>query len=116
MRTTNAVARKKRHKRVLKAARGFRGSRSKLYKIAKETLMRAGRFAYIDRRRKKREYRRLWIVRINAAAREAGMTYSQFMCGLKKAGVEVDRKQLSNLAIQDPQAFASLVEVAKKAG
>ena len=116
MRTTNAVARKKRHKRVLKSAKGFRGSRSKLYRIAKETLLRAGNFAYRDRRMKKRTFRRLWIVRINAAARAGGMSYSVFMNGLKKAGVGLDRKQLSELAIRDPETFTSLLEVARKAG
>jgi len=115
MRVTNAVARKRRHKRILKAARGYRGSRSKLYRMAKETLMRAGNYAYRDRRNKKRSFRRLWIVRINAAARAAGLSYSAFMSGLKKAGVSLDRKQLSDIAIRDPETFDSLVDVARKA-
>jgi large subunit ribosomal protein L20 len=107
------VARKKRHKRLLKATKGFRGSRSKLIRMAKESLLKAGQYAYRDRRVKKREYRNLWVVRINAATRALGMNYSQFINGLKKAGVELDRKQLSDLAIKDPTAFNSLVEMAK---
>lgn len=114
MRVTNAVARKRRHKRLLKAAKGYRGSRSKLIRMAKETVLKAGQYAYRDRRVKKREFRNLWIVRINAAARALGLSYSQFMNGLKKAGVEIDRKQLSDLAIKDPAAFNSLVELARK--
>ena len=116
MRATNAVARKRRHKRVLKAAKGFRGSRSKTYRKARETLMRAGNFAYRDRRVRKREYRQLWIVRINAAARAGGMNYSTLMSGLRKAGVEIDRKQLSEVAILDPTTFASLMDTARAAG
>ena len=116
MRATSATARHRRHKRVLKDAKGYRGSRSKLYRMAKETLMRAGNYAYRDRRAKKRTYRRLWIARINAAARNEGMSYSAFMAGLKKAGVELDRKQLSDIAIRDPQTFTSLVDVARQAG
>ncbi|MAG55030.1 MAG: 50S ribosomal protein L20 [Planctomycetes bacterium] len=116
MRATSAVARKRRHKRVLKDAKGYRGSRSKLYRTAKETLMRAGNNAYRDRRNKKRTFRRLWIIRINAAARDGGMSYSAFMNGLKKAGVEIDRKQLSDIAIRDPATFTALVDVAKQAG
>ena len=116
MRATSATARHRRHKRVLKDARGYRGSRSKLYRQAKETLMRAGNYAFRDRRAKKRTFRRLWIVRINAAARAAGMSYSVFMAGLKKAGVELDRKQLSDIAMRDPETFTSLVDVARQAG
>jgi large subunit ribosomal protein L20 len=115
MRATNAVARKRRHKRVLKAAKGYRGSRSKTYRKARETLMRAGNFAYRDRRVRKREFRQLWIVRINAAARAGGMNYSSLMSGLRKAGVEIDRKQLSELAIHDPSTFASLMDTARAA-
>lgn len=115
MRVTNAVARKKRHKRLLKRARGYRGSRHTLYRMATETLLRAGNYAYRDRRAKKRSFRRLWIVRINAAARAAGMSYSKFIDGLKKAGVELDRRQLSELAIHDPATFSRLVDVARKA-
>lgn len=115
MRTTNAVARRKRVRRTLKRARGFYGRRSKCFKNAKESLMRAGRFAFVDRRRRRREFRSLWIVRINAAVREAGMSYSRFMNGLKKAGVTLDRKQLSELAIHDPATFSSLVSTARSA-
>ncbi|NRA95967.1 MAG: 50S ribosomal protein L20 [Planctomycetes bacterium] len=116
MRATSAPARHRRHKRVLKDAKGYRGSRSKLYRMAKETLMRAGNYAYRDRRNKKRSYRRLWIVRINAAARGGGMSYSAFMAGLKKAGVGIDRKQLSDIAIKDPTTFSALVDMARQAG
>ena len=116
MRATSATARHRRHKRVLKDAKGYRGSRSKLYRMAKETLMRAGNYAYRDRRNKKRSFRRLWIVRINAAARDGGMSYSAFMAGLKKVGVGIDRKQLSDLAIHDPATFSALVDMARQAG
>ncbi|MAB91138.1 MAG: 50S ribosomal protein L20 [Planctomycetota bacterium] len=116
MRATSATARHRRHKRVLKDAKGYRGSRSKLYRIAKETLMRAGNYAYRDRRNKKRSFRRLWIVRINAAARDGGMSYSAFMAGLKKVGVGIDRKQLSDIAIHDPATFSALVDMARQAG
>ncbi len=116
MRVTSATARHRRHKRVLKDAKGYRGSRSKLYRIAKETLMRAGNYAYRDRRNKKRSFRRLWIVRINAAARDGGMSYSAFMAGLKKVGVGIDRKQLSDIAIHDPATFSALVDMARQAG
>ncbi|HMS15703.1 MAG TPA: 50S ribosomal protein L20 [Planctomycetota bacterium] len=113
MRVTNAVARKKRHKRLLKSTKGYCGSRSKRIRMAKEAQLKAGQYAYRDRRVKKREYRNLWVIRINAAARAAGMNYSQFINGLKKAGVLLDRKQLSDLAIQDPTAFSSLVDLAR---
>jgi large subunit ribosomal protein L20 len=112
MRATNAPARKKRHKKVMKAAKGYRGGRGRLYRTAKEALRRAGAYATRDRRVKKREYRALWIVRINAACRAAGVTYSKFMNGLKKKGVVIDRKQLSDLAIQDPAAFEGLIKTA----
>lgn len=115
MRATNGVARKRKHKRVLKAARGYFGRRSKCYGSAKVSLMRAGRFAYAHRRKRRRDFRKLWIVRINAAARNAGMNYASFMHGLKEAGVELDRRQLSELAIHDLPAFNQLVEVARKA-
>jgi large subunit ribosomal protein L20 len=112
MRATNAPARKKRHNKVLKAAKGYRGGRGRLYRTAKEALRRAGAYATRDRRAKKREYRALWIVRINAACRAAGVTYSKFMNGLKKKGVVIDRKQLADLAVADPSAFTSLVKTA----
>jgi large subunit ribosomal protein L20 len=113
MRATNAVARKKRHKKVFKAAKGFRAGRSKLYRTAKETLRRAGRYAWVHRRQKKRTFRSLWIVRINAACRAQDITYSAFMSGLKKAGVTLDRKQLAHLAATDPGAFNGLIATAK---
>lgn len=113
MRATNAVARKKRHNRVFKAAKGYRGGRGRLYRTAKEAVKRAGAYATRDRRTKKRLFRSLWIVRINAACRAQAITYSVFMSGLRKAGVNLDRKQLSELAIHDPTAFSGLIAVAK---
>jgi large subunit ribosomal protein L20 len=108
------VARLKRKKKIMHAAKGARGGRSKLYKSAKETVERGLRYAYRDRRRKKRDFRQLWIVRINAAARSHDLSYSRFIAGLKKAGVEINRKLLADLAVRDPEAFGELAEVAKK--
>ncbi len=108
------VAHLKRKNKIMKAAKGARGGRSKLYKSAKETVERALRFAYRDRRRKKRDFRRLWIVRINAAARLHDLTYNRFIAGLKQADVEINRKELADLAVLDPAAFGELAEVAKK--
>ena len=113
-RVKNGVARLKRKKKVMDAAKGARGARSKLYKTAKETVERAWRYGYRDRRLKKRDFRRLWIVRINAAARLHDLSYNRFMNGLKKAGVEINRKMLADLAVRDPEAFGELAEVAKK--
>ena len=113
-RVRSNVARLKRKKKIMEAAKGARGGRSKLYKSAKETVERGLRYAYRDRRQRKRDYRRLWIVRINAAARVHDMSYSRFMAGLKKAGVEINRKILADLAVHDPAAFGELAEVAKK--
>ncbi len=104
-----------RHKKVLKAAKGYRGRRKNVYRVAKQAVMKAGQYAYRDRRQKKRQFRTLWIARINAGARECGLTYSRFMNGLKKAAVEVDRKVLADLAVFDKTAFAQFVEMAKKA-
>ena len=117
-RVRNGVVTKARHKKVLKEARGYFGSKHRLYKSAKEQLMHAGVYAYRDRRQKKREFRKLWIVRINAACRLNDISYSRFIEGLNKAGVEVNRKMLSEIAINDPKAFSELVKVAKdgKAG
>ncbi|TQQ84840.1 50S ribosomal protein L20 [Peptacetobacter hominis] len=112
-RVKKAMNARKKHKKVLKLAKGFRGSRSKLYRPANAFVMKALRNAYIGRKLKKRDYRKLWIQRINAAARMNGMSYSRFMNGLKLAGVEVNRKMLSEMAIHDPAGFAKLVEVAK---
>jgi large subunit ribosomal protein L20 len=113
-RVKSAVARLKRKKKIMQAAKGARGGRSKLYKSAKETVERGLRYAYRDRRRKKRDFRQLWIVRINAAARFHDLSYSHFIAGLKKAGVEINRKMLADLAVRDPAAFSELAEVAKK--
>jgi large subunit ribosomal protein L20 len=104
---------RQRRKKVLKKAKGYFGGRRKLFRTAKETVLRAGAFAYRDRRQKKRLARGLWIVRINAACREAGMSYSRFMAALKQAGVLLDRKVLAELAASDPGAFARLAETAK---
>jgi large subunit ribosomal protein L20 len=104
---------RQRRKKVLKKAKGYFGGRRKLYRTAKETVLRAGAFAYRDRRQKKRLARGLWIVRINAACRELGLSYSMFMSGLRKAGILLDRKVLADLAVNDPGAFAKLAERAK---
>jgi large subunit ribosomal protein L20 len=109
------VARLKRKKQIMEAAKGAYGGRSKLWKAAKETVERGWRYAYRDRKNKKRDFRRLWIARINAAARQHDMSYSVFMSGLKKAGVEIDRKILADLAVRDPQAFAAIAEQVRTA-
>lgn len=113
-RVKTTVARLKRRNKILRATKGARVGRSKLYKTAKETVERALRYAYRDRRSKKREFRSLWIVRINAAAREHDLSYSRFMAGLKDAGVVINRKVLADLAVSDPAAFGELAAVAKK--
>ena len=112
-RVKRGVTAKARHKKVLELAKGFRGRRNNVYRIAKEAVMKAGQYAYRDRRNKKRVFRALWIARINAAVRDAGMTYSVFMNGLKKASVEVDRKVLADLAVMDKPAFTRFIEQAK---
>ncbi|MCI8484622.1 MAG: 50S ribosomal protein L20 [Lachnospiraceae bacterium] len=104
---------KKKHKRVLKLAKGYRGARSKQYRIAKQSVMRALASSYAGRKERKRQFRQLWIARINAAARMNGISYSQFMHGLKLAGVEVNRKMLAELAVNDAEGFATLAELAK---
>ena len=104
---------KKKHKRVLKLAKGYRGARSKQYRVAKQSVMRALTSSFAGRKQRKRQFRQLWIARINAAARMNGLSYSKFMYGLKLAEVNVNRKMLSEMAISDPEGFASLVEVAK---
>ena len=104
---------KKRHNRTLKLAKGYRGARSKQYRVAKQSVMRALTSSYAGRKERKRQMRQLWIARINAAARMNGLSYSKFMYGLKLAEVEVNRKMLSEMAINDPEGFAALVEVAK---
>lgn len=114
MRVTIGSTRKKKHKRLLKDAKGFWGSRSKLIRKAKETLVRSQAFAFRDRKCKKREFRKLWIVRINAAVRQRGLSYSRFMSGLIKAKIDIDRKMLSEMAINDPAGFDKIVELAKQ--
>jgi large subunit ribosomal protein L20 len=114
-RARSNVPRLKRKKQVMKAARGAYGGRSKLWKAAKETVERGWRYAYRDRKNRKRDFRRLWITRINAAARQNDMSYSVLMNGLRKAGIEVDRKVLADLAVRDPQAFSALAEQARSA-
>ena len=104
-----------RHKKVLKQAKGYYGARRKVYRVAKQAVIKAGQYAYRDRRAKKRQFRSLWIVRINAAARENGMSYSRLMDGLGKAGIEVDRKMLADIAVHDKPAFSALAEQARAA-
>ena len=112
-RVKRGVQAKARHKKVLRQAKGFRGARSRTYKVAKQAVMRAGQYAYRDRRVKKRVFRSLWIVRINAAARDNGLTYSQLIAGLKKANIDLDRKVLASLAVKDKEAFSLIAEQAK---
>ena len=104
-----------RHKKILNAAKGQYGARSRVYRVAVQAVTKAGQYAYRDRRQKKRQFRQLWIVRINAAARVNGLSYSKFVCGLKKASIELDRKILANIAVNDKPTFAVLVEKAKAA-
>ena len=113
-RVKSGVTAHKRHKKILKLAKGYRGSRSKQFKKANELVMKALYYARRDRRAKKGEFRRLWIARINAAARINGISYSRLVCGLTKAGVEVNRKMLADIAISDANAFTKVVEVAKE--
>lgn len=114
-RVKRAVSAHKKRRTILNRAKGYYGAKSRSYRAAKEQVQHSLQYAYRDRRNKKREIRRLWITRINAAARINGLSYSVFMNGLKKAGVELDRKVLADMAVNDPEAFAALVEVAKKA-
>jgi large subunit ribosomal protein L20 len=102
-----------RHKKILKLAKGFRGRRKNVFRIAKQAVMKAGQYAYRDRRTRKRVFRQLWIARINAASRGLGVTYSKFMAGLKKANIDIDRKVLADMAVNDPAAFGSIVEKVK---
>ncbi len=112
-RVKRGVAAKKRRARILKEAKGYTGARSRLLKTAREAVERAWRYAYRGRKERKRDFRSLWIARINAAAREHGLSYSRLVHGLKQAGVEVDRKILAQLAVEDPKAFAQLAELAR---
>lgn len=112
-RVKRGVTARANHKKVLKKAKGYRGARSKVFRVAKQAVTKAGQYAYRDRKAKKRQFRRLWIARINAAAREQGITYSRLMAGLKKAEIDIDRKMLADIAIADADAFGAIVEQAK---
>ena len=112
-RVKRGVTARARHKKVLALAKGFRGRRNNVYRVAKQAVMRAGQYAYRDRRTKKRVFRNLWIARINAGSRSHGVTYSKFMAGLKKLSIEIDRKVLADMAVNDPAAFGSIVEKVK---
>ncbi|OYU77987.1 MAG: 50S ribosomal protein L20 [Burkholderiales bacterium PBB5] len=112
-RVKRGVTARARHKKILALAKGFRGRRKNVFRIAKQAVMKAGQYAYRDRRTRKRVFRALWIARINAAARGLGITYSKFMAGLKKASIEIDRKMLAELAVNDPAAFGSIVAKVK---
>jgi large subunit ribosomal protein L20 len=112
-RVKRGVTAKARHKKILNQSKGYRGRRGNVYRIAKEAVMKAGQYQYRDRRNKKREFRALWIARINAAVRELGMSYSVFMNGLKKASIDIDRKVLADLAVHDKTAFNKIAEQAK---
>ncbi len=114
-RVKRGVTARAKHKKVLKKAKGYYGARSRVYRVANQAVIKAGQYAYRDRRQKKRQFRRLWIVRINAAARMFELSYSRFMDGLNKAGIEVDRKMLADLAVHDIDAFGQLAEKAKAA-
>jgi len=113
-RVTSAVATRHRKKKIFRKAKGFWGGRRRLYRIAKEAVMRAGQFAYRDRRARKRDFRSLWIVRINAACRLHGISYNAFISGLKKNSIAIDRKMLAELAVREPEAFAQVVEAARQ--
>ena len=112
-RVKRGVTARARHKKVLGEAKGYYGARRKVYRVAKQAVLKAGQYSYRDRRAKKREFRRLWIVRINAAARQNGLSYSRFMDGLNKADIDIDRKVLADLAVHDAAAFGALAEKAK---
>lgn len=114
-RTRNSPVTRKRHKRVLKMAKGYFGAKSKLFRVAREQVMKSLAYAYAHRKRRKRDFRQLWIARINAAARMDGLSYSRLMHGLKKAGIKLDRKMLADLAVSDQAAFQELAQVAKRA-
>ncbi len=115
MRTKNGVATRRRRNRVLKRAKGFRGGRSRLFRTAREAILRAEASAFAGRRQKKRQFRRLWIIRLSAAVKQHGLQYSRFINGCQKAGVKLNRKELSELAIHDPAAFGKVCELAKSA-
>ena len=113
-RVKRGVTAHRRHKKILKQAKGYYGARSRIYRVAKQAVIKAGQYAYRDRRAKKRTFRQLWIARINAASRQNGLSYSRFINGLKKTSVEIDRKILADIAVYDQVAFAALVEKAKE--
>ena len=112
-RVKRGVTARARHKKILALAKGYRGRRKNVYRVAKQAVMKAGQYAYRDRRTRKRVFRSLWIARINAAARSRGVTYRRFMAGLKKAAIDIDRKVLADLAVNDPAAFGSIVDKVK---
>ncbi len=114
-RVKRGVTAHKRHKKVLKQAKGYYGARSRVYRVAKQAVIKAGQYAYRDRRQRKRQFRALWITRINAAARDNGLSYSRLIAGLKKASIEIDRKVLADLAVHEKEAFAAIAEKAKSA-
>ncbi|MEI6354238.1 MAG: 50S ribosomal protein L20 [Methylococcus sp.] len=112
-RVKRGVTARARHKKVLKQAKGYYGARSRIYRVAKQAVIKAGQYAYRDRRQRKRQFRALWIVRINAAARECGLSYSRFIAGLNKASVSIDRKVLADIAVHDKDAFRELARIAQ---
>lgn len=114
-RVKRGVVARARHKKILKKAKGYYGARSRVFRVAKQAVTKAGQYAYRDRKQRKRQFRNLWIVRINAAARECGLSYSRLINGLKKAEIEIDRKVLADLAVHDAPAFATIAEKAKEA-
>lgn len=114
-RVKRGVTAKARHKKILDQAKGYYGSRSRTYRMAKQAVIKAGQYAYRDRRQRKRQFRALWITRINAQARECGLSYSRFIAGLKKASIELDRKVLADMAVHDKPAFAAIAEIVKTA-
>ncbi|GEK45968.1 50S ribosomal protein L20 [Halomonas pacifica] len=114
-RVKRGVVARRRHKKILKQAKGYYGARSRVFRVAKQAVIKAGQYAYRDRRQRKRQFRALWIARINAASRQNGLSYSRFIAGLKKAGIEIDRKVLADLAVHEKAAFAAIVEKAKAA-
>ncbi|QEA39898.1 50S ribosomal protein L20 [Pistricoccus aurantiacus] len=114
-RVKRGVVARRRHKKILKQAKGYYGARSRVFRVAKQAVIKAGQYAYRDRRQRKRQFRALWIARINAAARQNGLSYSRFIAGLRQAGIEIDRKVLADLAVHEKAAFAAIVEKAKAA-
>ncbi|MCB1662102.1 MAG: 50S ribosomal protein L20 [Pseudomonadales bacterium] len=114
-RVKRGVTAHKRHKKILKQAKGYYGARSRIYRVAKQAVIKAGQYAYRDRRQRKRQFRALWITRINAAARDNGLSYSRLIAGLKKASIEIDRRVLADLAVYEKEAFSAIAEKAKTA-